>query len=435
MAATNISSTRMQNLPSRSSSARVGMKIEKAKISALKLNPANPRTIKDEKFAQLVRSVRDFPQMLEIRPIVVNAKMEVLGGNMRLRACIEAGLKEVPIIRAENLTDDQQREFIIKDNVGFGEWDWEALSNEWDAEELADWGLDVPDFAAGGSGEVQEDDYEVPEEIETDIVAGDLFEIGPHRLLCGDSTKAEDVARLLGEKEPYLMVTDPPYGVEYDPTWRDRVDKKGLLGNIKTKNSGLVSNDDRADWTDAWRLCPSSVVYVWHGAKHSPIVFASLESCGFAIRSQIIWNKPQGVFGRGDYHWKHEPCWYAVKKGNAGNWAGDRKQTTVWDISGMSPFGKSRDDSDNRVGHGTQKPVECMARPIRNHDGDVYDPFLGSGTTMVAAHQLNRKCYGMEIDPKYCQVIVDRMLRLDPDLQIKKNGQPYKIREISGDGQ
>ena len=155
------------------------------------------------------------------------------------------------------------------------------------------------------------------EEIETDIVAGDLFEIGPHRLLCGDSTKAEDVARLLGEKEPYLMVTDPPYGVEYDPTWRDRVDKKGLLGNIKTKNSGLVSNDDRADWTDAWRLCPSSVVYVWHGAKHSPIVFASLESCGFAIRSQIIWNKPQGVFGRGDYHWKHEPCWYAVKKGNA----------------------------------------------------------------------------------------------------------------------
>lgn len=398
------------------------MKIEKVKTGLLKINPANPRTIKDEKFAQLVRSIRDFPQMLEIRPIVVNKQMEVLGGNMRLRACIEAGLTEVPIIRAENLTDDQQREFIIKDNLGFGEWDWDALANEWDAAELADWGLDVPDFAAGGKPDVQEDDYEVPDEIETDIVSGDLFEIGPHRLLCGDSTKAEDVARLIGEKEPYLMVTDPPYGVIYDPTWRH---KAGINNSSRT---GKVANDDKADWRETWALSPSAVAYIWHGGKHTATVQESLEASGFEIRAQIIWNKQQMVFSRGDYHWKHEPCWYAVKKGFKGNWAGDRKQTTIWDIESILQSSKKNQEDDAQV-HGTQKPVECMARPIRNHDGDVYDPFLGSGTTMVAAHQLNRKCYGMEIDPKYCQVIVDRMMKLDPTIEIKKNGEPYKVEK------
>lgn len=393
------------------------MKIEKAKISALKLNPANPRSIKDEKFAQLVRSVRDFPQMLEIRPIVVNKQMEVLGGNMRLRACMEAGLTEVPIIRAENLTDDQQREFIIKDNVGFGEWDWIALANEWDAEELADWGLDVPDFSAGAN-EAQEDDYEMPDEIQTDIVLGDLFEIGPHRLLCGDSTVEADVEKLLSGKEPYLMVTDPPYGVEYDPTWRHKagINDSGRVGKVK--------NDDKADWRETWSLSPCSVCYIWHGGKHASTVQDSIEASGFEVRAQIIWNKQQMVFSRGDYHWKHEPCWYAVKRGKKGNWAGDRKQTTVWDIQSILQSSK-RKEEDSAQFHGTQKPVECMARPIANHDGDVYDPFLGSGTTMVAAHQLNRKCYGMEIDPKYCQVIVDRMLKLDPTLEVKRNGQPY----------
>lgn len=401
------------------------MKIEKAKISALKLNPANPRTIKDEKFAQLVRSVRDFPQMLEIRPIVVNKQMEVLGGNMRLRACIEAGLTVVPIIRAENLTEDQQREFIIKDNVGFGEWNWDALANEWDATELSDWGLDVPDFAAGGGKDAQEDDYEVPEEIETDIQPGDLFEIGPHRLLCGDSTKADDVAKLLQGKEPYLMVTDPPYGVEYDANWRNEADRAN--GKPYGERAvGQVSNDDRADWSETWAHSPSRVAYIWHAGWHASAVQSSIEKSAFVVRSQIVWVKNNIVISRGDYHWKHEPCWYAVKKGSKGNWAGDRKQTTVWEID------KPR---KSETSHSTQKPVECMARPIGNHDGDVYDPFLGSGTTMVAAHQLGRKCYGIEIDPKYCQVIIDRMLKLDPTLVIKKNGQQYKNRETTGDGE
>ena len=162
-------------------------------INDIKANPNNPRLIKDEKFAKLVKSIKEFPEMLELRPIVVNDDMIVLGGNMRLKACKEAGLKQVPVIKASSLTPEQQKEFIIKDNVGFGEWDWELIANEWDAEQVTDWGLDIPDFKI--EAEAQEDDYEIPEEIQTDIVLGDLFEIGPHRLLCGDSTQTDKIGR------------------------------------------------------------------------------------------------------------------------------------------------------------------------------------------------------------------------------------------------
>jgi DNA modification methylase len=390
-------------------------------LTKIKANPNNPRLVKDDKFKKLVKSIQDFPQMLNIRPIVVNEDMVVLGGNMRLKACKEAGLKEVPVIKASSLTEEQQREFIIKDNVGYGEWDWDLIANEWDAEQVTEWGLDIPDFKPQQL-EAEEDDYEIPDEIHTDIVLGDLFEIGPHRLLCGDSTDSDAVAKLLQGKEPYLMVTDPPYGVNYDPKWREEAGVQE-----RSFNSGKVKNDHRADWTETWALSPSKVAYVWHAGVYSAIVSNSLESCDFNMRAQIIWNKDLAVFGRGDYHWKHEPCWYAVKKGNKGNWAGDRKQKTVWDIPTIHSFKNGKNAEEwQMTGHGTQKPVACMSNCIENHDGDVYDPFLGSGTTMVAAHQLNRKCYGMELDPKYCQVIIDRMLKLDPSLEIKRNGQPYK---------
>ena len=389
------------------------MEIKKIKISEIKPNPNKPRLIKDDKFKKLVKSIQDFPQMLEIRPIVVNDDMIVLGGNMRLKACKEAGLKELPIIKASELTEEQQREFIIKDNVGFGEWEWEDLANNWDAEQLTEWGLDIPDFKPQVL-EAKEDDYEIPEEIKTDIVLGDLFEIGEHRLLCGDSTNSGDVNKLLQNKEPYLMVTDPPYGVVYDASWRD----EALSGHETGRSKGKVSNDNKADWTEAWALSPSKVAYVYHAGIYSGIVQKSLTDCEFEIRSQIIWVKSHFAISRADYHWKHEPCWYAVKKGNKGNWASDRKQNTIWEID---------KPQKNETGHSTQKPVECMAKPIANHDGDVYEPFCGSGTTMVAAHQLKRKCYGMELDPKYCQVIVERMHKLDSTLEIKRNGQPYKL--------
>jgi hypothetical protein len=202
------------------------MKIEKVKIGLVKNNPNNPRIIKDDKFKNLVESIKSFPKMLEIRPIVVNKDMIVLGGNMRLKASISAGLKEVPIIRAENLTEDEEREFIIKDNVSGGEWDWSMLANEWEQDELEKWGLDIPDFASDEILEAEEDDFEVPADgIETDIVLGDLFEIGEHRLLCGDSTDSDAVTKLMDGQKADMVFTDPPYGVSYQSNFRTKTEK------------------------------------------------------------------------------------------------------------------------------------------------------------------------------------------------------------------
>jgi DNA modification methylase len=220
--------------------------------------------------------------------------------------------------------------------------------------------------------------------------AGDLWILGNHRLLCGDSTSSSDVTRLLNGAQPHLMVTDPPYGVEYDPSWRG-----------KTKRNGKVLNDDRADWREAWSLFPGDVAYVWHGALHGGTVEDSLVSCGFTVRAQIIWAKRQLVMGRGHYHWQHEPCWYAVR--NHGHWVGDRKQSTLWQIENKN--------QDAETVHGTQKPVECMRRPIVNNSSPgqaIYEPFCGSGTTLIAAQQTSRNCLAMELSPNYCDVIVQR---------------------------
>lgn len=394
-------------------------KTDAMKITDIKPNPNNPRLIKDDRFKKLCKSISEFPQMMALRPIIVDADGVILGGNMRYQALKHNGIKDLPdewVRRADDLTEDEKKRFIITDNSSFGEYDWEMIANEWSDLPLGDWGLDVPEFEELEAKDAEEDDYEIPDEIQTDIVQGDLIEIGEHRLMCGDSTDSDAVDKLLGGKEPYLMVTDPPYGVVYDADWRNkalRADGSVIGGRAV----GKVSNDDNADWTGAWALSPARVAYVWHADRFSSIVQTSIEDCGFVVRCQIIWVKSNFAIGRGDYHWKHEPCWYAVKKGSKGNWAGDRKQTTVWEIA---------KPSKSETGHSTQKPVECMAKPIANHDGDVYDPFLGSGTTMVAAHQLNRKCYGMELDPKYCQVCVDRMLKLDPTLTLKRNGEAWE---------
>ena len=229
-----------------------------------------------------------------------------------------------------------------------------------------------------------------------------------HRLMCGDSTNQEDVGKLLGDKTPFIMVTDPPYGVEYDPNWRVE------CGANQRANGAPIQGDDKFDWTDTYKLFPGSVIYVWHASIFSIDVGLNIRDAGFQIRAEIIWNKDHFAFGRGNYHWKHEPCWYAVRKNRSGKWCGDRKQSTVWDIPNINSFANGTTaEEKGLVGHGNQKPLECMARPIRNHGGkddDVYDPFLGSGTTMIAAERSGRICFGMEIDPKYCAVILQRCL-------------------------
>ena len=226
-------------------------------------------------------------------------------------------------------------------------------------------------------------------------VAGDLWQLGRHRLICGDSTCAADVERVLNGVKPHLLVSDPPFGVNYNPAWRQKLSEGAVLAK------GKVLNDDRADWREAWALFPGDVIYIWHAALQSAAFLASLEASGFGIRAQIIWDKTRLVIGRGDYHWQHEPCWYAVRKGCKGHWAGDRKQTTVWAI----PHRKSE------TGHGTQKPVECMRRPIENNSSigqAVYEPFCGSGTTIIAAEMTGRICHAIELDPAYVDVAIKR---------------------------
>jgi DNA modification methylase len=247
------------------------------------------------------------------------------------------------------------------------------------------------------------------------VSVGDIWQVGRHRLMCGSSTDPVHVQRLLDGATPPLMVTDPPYGVEYDADWRLEA---GINKPTQTIANGKVLNDDICDWTSAWQLSPAVICYIWHAGRYAGTVQSSMETAGFTTRSQLIWAKPSLVMGRGNYHWQHEPCWYGVRKGATASWIGDRKQTTLWQIASMHISQGCVDDG--KTVHSTQKPVECMARGMRNHAGDVHDPFLGSGTTMVAAENLQRTCYGMELSPDYCAVILDRMSRAFPGLSIAR---------------
>jgi DNA modification methylase len=496
------------------------MLIETVKLSEVKTNPNNPRLIKDDKFAKLVASIKSFPDMLKIRPIVVNSDMIVLGGNMRLKACKEAGLKEVPIIRADNLTEDQQREFIIKDNVGFGEWEWEMIKADWDVQELAEWGLDIPEFETTEL-EAVDDDYEMPDQVETDIVIGDLFEIGEHRLLCGDSTDSDAVDRLMNGEKADMAHNDPPYGMKKE--------KDGVLNDN-------LNFDDLLDFNREWiplqfmHLKESSSWYCWgideplmdiyseilrpyfkeekavfrnfikwqksefvqnmlapSGRSYSPMgescLFIMLGVQGFNNNADNYFegwepirlyldgerkksgfttdecnricgktNMTQSAFTKGGFRLILREDYEKLKQASNGKaflkeyeeikkeyeeikkeWYSSRayfdntheKMGDVWHFNRTS--NKEREDTGN---HATPKPIPLCERAIKSScpdSGLVIDFFLGSGSTMVASHQLKRKCYGMELDPKYCQVIIDRMIKLDPSLTIKRNGEPYQV--------
>ena len=406
------------------------MEIEIVKVKSLRLNPMNPRTIREEKFRLLVKSVREFPEMLHIRPIVVTDGMRVLGGNMRLRACIEAGLTEVPIIRAGNLTPEQQREFIIKDNVGFGEWDWEALGNEWDADQLADWGLDVPGADFGGALDAQEDEYEMPDvdEVQTNIALGDLIEIGQHRLLCGDSADPSHVSTLMQGAKADIVFTDPPYGVAIGA-------KNRLLNSFQKAGRNLKDiKDDALSPEELKKALLPAFVNIKSTMSDDCTVFVTapqggelgmmmmmMKEAGLPVRHVLIWKKNAPTFsmGRLDYEYQHEPILLTWGKRHKYYGNGEHK-TSVWEID------KPRSSKE----HPTMKPVALVANALLNNsaEGDtVLDFYLGSGTTMVAAHQLGRKCYGMEIDPKYCQVIINRMKTLESGIPVNINGneQPY----------
>jgi DNA modification methylase len=390
--------------------------IQNVPINTVKANPNNPRIIKDDKFAKLVKSINEFPQMLKLRPIVVNDDMVVLGGNMRLKACKEAGLKEIPIIKASELTEQQQKEFIVKDNVGYGEWDWNDLANNWDADQLQDWGLDIPGFDAEVL-EAEEDEFAVPDGgIETDIVLGDLFEIGEHRLLCGDSTDSDQVAKLMNGQKADMVFTDPPYGMAYESNAWDS--KKSEVKQKRT-DTQIMNDEDTNVGQDALNLIPLFLnndrhFYIWCRWDCFNDFKEVCQNIG-KIKSVVVWDK--GGPGLGDLKGSYGDSEWAIF-GMIGRRELKERQNGVWQVNRMKGL---------QMQHPTQKPLEICERGINNSTNQnelILDLFLGSGSTMVASHQLKRRCYGMELDPKYCQVIVDRMIKLDPTLEVKRNGEP-----------
>jgi len=390
------------------------LQMEMMPVASLAAYAANARMHPTEQVAQLAASIAEFGFNV---PVLVDDAGVLIAGHGRVLAAKALGLDAVPAIRLGHLTEAQARAFRLADNqlALNSTWDESLLAaelRELHAEEF-DLGLIGFDQAAldrllaGDAGDnasgIGDPDAPVPEPPVVPVTRpGNLWQLGPHRLLCGDATSAADVARLLDGAKPHLMITDPPYGVNYDPEWRNEA------GVSATMRTGKVANDDRADWREAWALFPGDVAYVWHAGVHSLTVIESLQAAGFVIRSQIIWAKSRFVLGRGDYHWQHEPCLYAVRKGATGHWQGARDQATLWAISNSG-------DEDAATVHGTQKPVECMRRPIINNSAageTIYDPFLGSGTTLIAAETTGRACYAVDIDPRYVDVAVQRWQRM-----------------------
>ena len=377
------------------------------KITEIKTNPNNPRLIKDEKFAKLVKSINEFPKMMELRPLVVNADNVILGGNMRFKALKELGYTNIPkewVKRADELTEDETRRFIIADNVGFGEHDWDLLANDWDSQELEDWGLDGFPFDEVTELEAEEDDYEEPDNMKVNVVLGDLIEIGEHRLLCGDSTDSDLLEKLLEGKRPELLLTDPPYGIDYGGMLKGKGDGKGGADKNGWKSY------DAPDWDKSkpengvlQYLCQiTDYQIIWGGNYFTDDLPPTM--------GWLIWDKGQRGFSLAD---------------------GEMAWTSFNNALRIKEYARAKANQEEK-NHPTQKPqiimnwcFEYADRHSKKEVKLILDAYLGSGSTMVAAHQLNRKCYGMELDPKYCQVIIDRMSKLDSSLDIKINGKEY----------
>ena len=390
-------------------STDMALRIEYWPIERLVDYPRNPRR-NDAAVDQMGASILEFGFAI---PVLARSSGEVIDGHLRLKAARKLGSwpggdkTRIPVIPCDGWTDAQVKAFrlMVNRSVTWAEWDDDLLGLELLDLKNLDFDLGLTGFddeelarllAAQDATDGLCDEDAVPPAPQTPTSKmGDLWLLGRHRLLCGDSTDRKTVSRVLGSVKPTLLVTDQPYGVQYDPEWRKRA------GVNNSNRMGKVRNDDRSDWREAWALFPGDVAYVWHGALHASTVSDSLESCGFEIRSQIVWAKPSLVMGRGHYHWQHEPCWYAVR--GTGHWNGDRKQSTLWHIENRN--------QDAETIHSTQKPVECMRRPIANNSSPgqaIYEPFSGSGTTIVASEKEARIALAIELEPAYVDVAVTR---------------------------
>jgi DNA modification methylase len=374
------------------------------KINEIHLNPDNPRFIKDDKFEKLKKSIKEFPKMMELRPIIIDDSGKILGGNMRYRALIELGYQEIPkgwVVKASELTEEEKKRFIIADNIPYGEFDYEKLGNEWDEVKLEDWGMDLSEINVNFEPEIEEDDFDVDNAVEENkepiCKLGDIWQLGNHRIMCGDSTKKEDVEKLMNGKKADMVFTDPPYNVDYGVS-------KNPRHKIRT-----IQNDKQNP--EQWeKFCKSIFnifqqynngdIYMWGASSPEGMKMRLwLTEMGCHWSATIVWKKQQLVLTPANYQRMYEPCYYGWFKKSSYN--GDRTQTEVWDI----------DRPLNSKLHPTMKPVELCSKGIKNSSKKgnlILDLFLGSGSTLIACEQLNRICYGMEIDPMYCDVVIRR---------------------------
>jgi DNA modification methylase len=407
------------------------MQINQTPIEKLIPYVNNARTHSEEQIAQIAASIKEFGFN---NPVLIDKGKGIIAGHGRVCAARILGLDTVPTIELSHLSEAKKKAYILADNRL-------ALNAGWDVGLLK---LEIDDILANdidplllGFGEDELDAIlnpavdneglcdpdDVPAMAEDVItVPGDIWLLGDHRLVCGDSTDSLVFEKLISHYKFNLMVTDPPYGVAYHPEWRDRADS-----GVGKRSKGKVQNDNKVDWTDAYSLFTGDVCYIWHAGIYSHLVATHLSNCDFEIVSQLIWVKQHFALSRGDYHWQHEACWYAVRKGKKHNWQGARDQSTTWEIKNNNSFGNSNKEETH--GHGTQKPIECMSRPIVNNSmpGDwIYDPFGGSGTTLIAAEKLGRRCAMIEIDPHYCDIIIKRWQKFTgKDARLESTNQTF----------
>ena len=387
---------------------------EKRNISDLIPAEYNPRKWSDIDTKNLTQSIERFDLA---DPIVINKNNTIIGGHFRLKILKEKNLTEVDVrVPDRELTAEEERELNIRLNKNLGQWDFDALAN-FDEDLLKDIGFDSKELDKIFQLDTKPEDDDVPEARTTDIKLGDMFQLGEHRLLCGDATQRADVERLMDGKKADMVFTDPPYGVSYD-------------GGVMTKRAKLIGDDTTGLYEPCCLMAmeysvDDAPLYLWHAGVKGIAAAAAAAAAGYEIRCEIVWNKNHAQFGAlsAQYKQKHEPCYYCFKKGNSARWHGPTNEVTVWDI----------DRSVKNEFHPTQKPVELATRAIRNHDAEsVLDLFLGSGSTLIACEKTNRKCYGMEIDPVYCDVIINRWEKYTGNKAVKENERKFEVKEING---
>lgn len=424
--------TQTSNTTEMDSQVIIPSRFERWHIDQLQPYDKNPRTHAPEQIEKLVASLREYGFT---NPVLVDSDNGIIAGHGRMEAARAIGMTEVPVVVLDHLTDAQRRAYIIADNrlaLDAG-WDEDLLAAELAL--LNDDGFDL-DLSGFGSDEINEifawanrslgddpADEEAPEPPEHPVSrSGDLWVLGEHRLLCGDSTNTGDVERVLAGEAPHLLLTDPPYGVELDMEWRDRAGLNSLgpaepsyMRRSEGHKNTEISGDTKADWSDAFELVPSlDTAYVWHASAFAVEVGQGLRRIGFDIKQQIIWRKPHFALSRQHYHWQHEPCWYA-RKSQAPKFRGTRDQSTIWEAASPKMLMNPTGESEGKVDHPTQKPLALYTRPIENHlppGGCFYEPFGGSGTGIAAAEKTGRRCIAIELDPRFVDVIILRWQRL-----------------------